>query len=301
MCISEFEHRILKNALTNSNKNIGYDIAYHEIEQQYNQFKKEYQELLQKQARNVNEIQNILSYFNITIALYHFLYTRVIDASFNKKMQVWPNKDKDSLLAILYLLRLMFHDIITLRNLTNVGFDAQFHSISRNLVEKIKIICLSLSDEEFFDVYTGIDKISDSELYNRFTKPKKLDNRIKHIAFQNEEKGSILVARNDIRFCKFLNEEALESRVKLSHSFVHTNNFRQLAHYFNENGKYNLSLKHNSPLEGSNAYRYMCEFVFLSFSYIDTMLSNSMANLKTYDFEKLYTGIYDQYIKDYYR
>lgn len=41
-------------------------------------------------------------------------------------------------LSFLILLRAMIYDLIVLRNLTLVGFDSQYHSISRNFIEKAK-------------------------------------------------------------------------------------------------------------------------------------------------------------------
>lgn len=97
------------------------------------------------------KIEKVVGYFDLSIISYVVLYGYLSDEFMAGKIVIGNMKyDAKYNLSFLILLRAMIYDLIVLRNLTLVGFDSQYHSISRNFIEKSKIFCLCFYDTDFF-------------------------------------------------------------------------------------------------------------------------------------------------------
>ena len=85
------------------------------------------------------EIKKLVGYFDFSITNYVYVYNNLCTGLRSGKYCFGSKKySQDVNFSFLLMLKLLVHDLITLRNLSIIGFDAQFHSMSRNFVEKMK-------------------------------------------------------------------------------------------------------------------------------------------------------------------
>lgn len=246
------------------------------------------------------EIKRIICFFDIIIISYILTY-EYISEEFLKGHVVIGDKKYNSAynIAFAILMRSMTHDLITMRNLVCSGFDAQFHSISRNFIEKSKIFCLCSYDEEFFKNFTQYIDISDESLYKEFTKNSKMDKRLSDIAKKHR-----LQQKNPLSLTVLLDNKTIRDRIEyLGNPFVHSNNFKQMMKYFLENtnkGKaVNLSILHGTvPLAG-NQYKFMCELAYLIFNELLFLIRYNKNNIQE-EAHGAMLEIYGIYIKYFY-
>lgn len=235
-------------------------------------------------------MKKLIGYFDFSIANYIYIYNNLCTALLSGKYCFGNKKyTKDANFSFLLMLKLIIHDLITLRNLSIIGFDAQFHSISRNYVEKMKIFLLCCFDEEFFEVFTGHKKISDKELYYKYTREKMMDKRIEHLVEENPFDPTIIGFTSDM----------LKNRLnKLFHPFVHTNNYRQLLEYYGPKIDISINSKKDDSIK-VRVYKYMCEASILSL--IDIILwSRNDTNIRLDKYLDSIFDVYQEYVKDYY-
>lgn len=240
------------------------------------------------------DIDKFIAFFDISIVNYVRFYECIRDDFLERKIHFGDKKYPDMLnLSFILLFRLMAHDVICLRNLAIQKFDAQFHSISRNFIEKCKIFCLCCYDEEFFENYTQQTKITDDDLYSKFTREGELNKRISKLAKSHNGKPII-------SFAQTLNADSLRSRIKhVCSPFVHTNNYRQIFSYALEGNKVNLSVLHSSNNNSVNTYKFMCEISILF--YIELFWLTVGAIDQTVDtLHRQLIDIYGVYTKKYY-
>ncbi len=246
------------------------------------------------------ETKRIICFFDIIIVSYILAY-KYISEEFLKGNVVVGNKkyNSDYNIAFIILMRGITHDLITMRNLMCSGFDAQFHSISRNFIEKSKIFCLCFYDEEFFKNFTQYTDISDESLYEEFTKNSKMDKRLSDIAKKHR-----LQQKNILSLAVLLDSKKVRDRIKyLGNPFVHSNNFKQMIGYFLENtnkGKaVNLSILHNTvPLAGDRN-KFMCELAYLIFHKLPFMIRYNKNNMQE-EVRWAMLEVYGVYIKYFY-
>ena len=246
------------------------------------------------------EIKRIICFFDIIIVSYILTY-EYISEEFLKGHVVVGNKKYNSAynIAFVILMRVITHDLITMRNLVCSGFDAQFHSISRNFIEKSKIFCLCSCDEEFFKNFTQYIDISDESLYKEFTKNSKMDKRLSDIAKKHR-----LQQKNTLSLAVLLDNKTIRDRIDyLGNPFVHSNNFKQMMKYFLENtnkGKaVNLSILHGTvPLAG-NQYKFMCELAYLIFNELPFLIRYNKNNVQE-EVHWAMLEVYGVYIKYFY-
>lgn len=235
-------------------------------------------------------LRKLVGFFDFSIANYVYIYNRLRLALQSGKY-CFGSKEypKDANFSFLLMLKLIIHDLITLRNLSIIGFDAQFHSISRNFVEKMKIFLLCCFDEEFFEVFTGHKEISDKELYYKYTREKMVDKRIEHLVEENPFDPTIIGFTSD----------TLKNRLnKLLHPFVHTNNYRQLLEYYGPKIDISINSEKDDGIK-VHMYKYMCEASILSL--IDIILwSRNDTNIRLDKHLDSIFNVYQEYMKDYY-
>lgn len=186
-------------------------------------------------------------------------------------------------LSFLILFRAMIHDLIVLRNLTLVGFDSQYHSISRNFIEKSKIFCLCFYDTDFFEHFTKYCECSDEKLYKNYTRDFKLDTRINTIASIHRKnlylKSSMAVT---------LDSKTIKDRVvSMGHPFVHMNNYKQILKYFleeTEDGKSRINLNILNPRPKKfhdHQYALIVELSILIFLSLQDMTNSTIKDINT--------------------
>lgn len=236
------------------------------------------------------EIKKLVGYFDFSIANYIYVYDNLCTGLQSGKYCFGSKKySQDVNFPFLLMLKLLVHDLITLRNLSIIGFDAQFHSISRNFVEKMKIFLLCCFDEEFFEVFTGHKEISDKELYYKYTREKMIDKRIEHLVEEKPFDPTIIGFTSD----------TLKNRLnKLLHPFVHTNNYRQLLEYYGPKIDISINSKKDDGIK-VYTYKYMCEASILFL--IDIILwSRNDTNIRLDKHLDSIFNVYQEYVKDYY-
>ena len=253
-------------------------------------------------ASSHNEkIEKIVGYFDLSIISYVVLYGYLLDEFMVGKIVIGNIKyDAKYNLSFLILLRAMIYDLIVLRNLTLVGFDSQYHSISRNFIEKSKIFCLCFYDTDFFEHFTKYRECSDEILYKNYTKGSKLDNRINVIANVHRKnlylKSSMAVT---------LDSETIKDRVvSMGHPFVHMNNHKQILKYFLEEtesgtNRINLSILNSSPKKfHDHQYALIAELSILIFLSLQDMTNSTIKDINI--LFKTLTQVYGSSYIDYF-
>lgn len=237
------------------------------------------------------DLKKLIGYFDFSIANYIYIYN-VVSAEILKGKYHFGDKKypKDINFSFILMLKLITQDLITLRNLALIGFDAQFHSISRNFVEKNKIFLLCCYDREFFEAFSGYKNISEEDLYKLYTCEKKVNERIKILAkklyFDPTLKG--------------LSNDNLKNRTNiLFHPFVHTNNYKQLLRYYGP--KISIPIyDRKAGVINTLAYNYMCEASILYVTNI-ILWSEEYKTVALDRYFNLILDVYQNYIEDYYK
>jgi|GEM_PF-1266744 len=243
------------------------------------------------------EIMKLIGFMNISIMDYIVLYNCISKNFLKGNLIIGHQEYPYNLnLSFIILLKGMAHDLITLRNLIAKGFDPQFHSISRNFIEKSKILCLCLYDKEFFENFTKYVNISDEDLYNNFTKEAELNKRLSKIAKEHKQKAPHSLAI-------ILKNKTINKGVRnLGNPFVHMNNFSQIMGYFIEDRKkINLSILHNKTPDSIFRYKYVCEASLLIWSSVITSIN--YCDYKGEDLDRVelaWSQIYKVYIDHFY-
>lgn len=240
------------------------------------------------------EVKRLLGFFDSSIANYVLFYDYLRDDFLRGKIHYGDKRYPDIFnLSFILLLRLMIHDIISMRNFVVQRFDAQFHSISRNFIEKCKIFCLCYYDEDFFEHYTKYIDITDEDLYNKYTREGELNKRIHSLAKAHKKNAPV-------SFAITLDSKILKKRVEhLCNPFVHTNNYPQLFMYaLEDKEKINLSVLHSGSGDDLYMYKYMCEAALLFFS--DIFLLTYIDNQLLQDCLSQSLEIYGLYVKEFY-
>lgn len=235
-------------------------------------------------SSNNEKIKKIVGYFDLSIISYVVLYEYLLDEFMVGKIIIGNIKyDAKYNLSFLILLRAMIHDLIVLRNLILVGFDSQYHSISRNFIEKSKIFCLCFYDTDFFEHFTKYCECSDEKLYKNYTRDFKLDTRINTIASIHRKnlylKSSMAVT---------LDSETIKDRVvSMGHPFVHMNNYKQILKYFleeTEDGKSRINLNILNPRPKKfhdHQYALIVELSILIFLSLQDMTNSTIKDINT--------------------
>jgi hypothetical protein len=254
-------------------------------------------------ASSHNEkIEKVVGYFDLSIISYVVLYGYLSDEFMVGKIVIGNTKyDAKYNLSFLILLRAIIYDLIVLRNLTLVGFDSQYHSISRNFIEKSKIFCLCFYDTDFFEHFTKYRECSDEILYKNYTKGSKLDNRINAIANIHRKnlylKSSMAVT---------LDSETIKDRVvSMGHPFVHMNNYMQILGYFVEEtesgaNRINLNILNSSPKKfHDHQYALIAELSILIFLSLQDITNSTIEDINIL-FKTLTQVYYSSYIDYFY-
>ncbi len=240
------------------------------------------------------KIEKLVGFFDYAIANYIYIYNISFAKLQTKKYYFGDKKyPKDINFSFILMLKLITQDLITLRNLSIIDFDAQFHSISRNFIEKMKIFLLCCYDEEFFEVFTGYKTISDEELYKNYTREKKLDERIEHLLEKYPFDPTIIELSND----------ELKNRLdNILHPFVHTNNYKQLLKYYakHRDSKIYMPVKNKNDSNASvQIYKYMCEASILYLINIIIWARNDTKIKLDTHLDEIF-NVYQEYMKAYY-
>lgn len=240
---------------------------------------------------NNTDIKKLIGYFDFSIANYVYIYN-ILSTEILKEKYHFGNKKypKDINFSFILMFKLITQDLIILRNLALIGFDAQFHSISRNFVEKNKIFLLCCYDKEFFEAFSGYKKISEEDLYRLYTCEKKMNERIELLTKKFYFDPTL----------KILTDNNLKNRTNiLFHPFVHTNNYRQLLKYYGP--KISIPI-YNGKNDDLNilAYCYMCEASILYIVNIILWSEEYKAAMLDKHFN-LILDVYQNYIDDYYK
>jgi hypothetical protein len=270
-----------------------------DFEIEYRTFSESFGHILQKTDSKRGGDNLLIAYFDVSVILHLTLYDKVIESLLSTGLQVWPTDDENSNLSVVLLIKLIAHDLISLRNFVAIQFDWQFHALSRNYFEKLKILTLCLVDQDFFNNYTGLTNISEEDLYRNYTSHKKLDDRLNSVT-RKDLAPELNKLDPLFDLCRLLCSDTITAGFERGHIFVHTNNFLQIAKYYLEDGRINLSPLNNFSLKYSASKALACEMSLLSYISLAFYLHIRFKLNNSGIFHKHAVNIYGQYIKDYY-
>lgn len=242
------------------------------------EFKVQYKNLLSEKKWNDEMLDFYIAELDMILTSFNLLYNNVTKNTLNGNINN---------LAIIYILRFIFHDILTIRNLWIARFEFQINYIFRTLLEKIDIVTLLLFDKNFWDYYIkNITKLSNKELYHKFLKPSKIKERIQknyQSILDDEAKTWIMFARIDKDYYRLRLNWRIEEIYSKTSKFIHSNNFQDFINYYAEfhesNLTFNISLLHNSSNNLYNTLSFITEYLLIIFPY----LRKSIYSWKDYD------------------
>ncbi len=212
-----------------------------------------------------SEKDNLSLYFQITIVSYILAYKTLVQLLLEYKKNstniLYHDMPVDSMIAIAILFRLIIHDLATLFYVYRMGLDAQFHVISRTVIEKMTELSLCINDIDFFKNFTRVTNISDTSLYKKYTKPEVMRERLISLSTTVRPYSTVAI----------LSGSKVSHRIsQLGHPFVHTNNLSQLgSYYISENGWVDLSVTNGRSGKDLATYQFMCE---LPMVYLQTFI-----------------------------
>ncbi len=167
-------------------------------------------------------------------------------------------------------------------------FESQFNATFRNAIEKMMLLSLVCFDYEFAREYIFHDnqELSQKNRYYKFLSPSKLLKRIQvnyEKILQKEKENDTILGRIDKElYGFFLNPRVEEVKSFLSH-FTHTHDMNQILHYYSEEGKFDLSLKHGASSFLSHRIDYCLEFLLWFFTKITAISFHKNSEHRIYD------------------
>ena len=249
--------------------------------------------------------------FDLILMQYIELYNNLKSPNIAKNI-LYPNKENNQYLylSMLLLFKSFIHDFITLRNCYVSKFEAQFNSIFRNLFEKFKIFILCIYDLDFAQKYVFNNlKETNRVRYNKYLSPRKINKRLN----DNIEK-----IKKSIKTNKLINmsmslalssyklfNDITKDIYSINSLFIHYNDGNELLKYYNEEGKYNISLYNGCSKYFKFRINYAIEALliyFFSFQiYYQDVIIDDNINKKSYliMIEFLSHVIENNYKKDY--
>lgn len=235
---------IVKNKI--KNKEEGKDIIlYHDVIFLINDYKEELGSLLienEDKDLNVEEIDFI-------IVLFCSIYDSWKDFLFSKKFL----DEKLGLTSVL-LFKEILGDFISIRNLYVLGLENSQNSISRNLLEKFRILFLINCDLEFREEYIhNKSKLTSKNLYNYYTRPFQIKKRLKNY-FKNSKNSLLSMA------CEALSSERTEQTYSLLSKFTHSNETNFMFKYYLKENKYDVSFSNYRSDYSKARIDYLKEF-----------------------------------------
>ena len=248
-----------------------------------------------------NQDDSLGSYFRITtvsyILVYEVLTKLLLKYRKNNTNILYCDMPVDSMVVIAILFRLIIHDLATLLYTYRMKFDAQFHVVSRTIIEKMTELSLCINDVDFFKNFTKVTNISDTSLYKKFTKPEVMRKRLIDLSAVVEPYSTVAI----------LSSKKVSHRIsQLGHPFIHTNNLSQLSSYYlNENGWIDLSATNGRSGKNLAVHQFMCELLMLYLQdFILEMEINFLAKSETQEFNYIQDSlfkVYDKYIGIFYK
>ena len=175
-------------------------------------------------------------------------------------------------------------------------FENQFNAIFRNLTEKVEVLFLFMHDYEFSkEILFNDSNRTDSELYHKLTKQKKIKERIE----DNLKKINLDQYLKSVY--GFLNESNLKTSYELSSLFIHTNNLNGIFKYYIEKDGLNIDPRHNSGSYLNYRLDFAIEYILLVYSHLyESLKIKGVQNLSKKNLELIY-GYYRVIIEDKYK
>lgn len=219
--------------------------------------------------------------FDLILMQYVELYLNLKGPDIAKNL-TYPNIANNQFLylTMLMLFKNFIHDFIALRNCYTCNFEAQFNSTFRNLFEKFKIFVLCMYDKDFIQEYTfNTSKLSSKERYDKYFSPKKINKRINDNI--NKLKQSINTHNKIYMSTSFaliaykLFNDITREVYKVNSLFVHYNDGNELLKYYDEGGKFNISLYNGASKYFKYRVNYAIESLVVYFSHFQDFFESA--------------------------
>jgi len=275
----------IHNAVNNYNKTWDNDISYDSLTTKISEFVRENNLLLLDPVWEDEDIDYRIYQYDMILMIYNDLLKVSTAALLDKETKLFYEDNYD--IGIVYQLKLIYHDLLTLRNLFNQQFEAQFIVISRSVIEKIRILFVVLTDIEFGKkIILNTCNYTSKERYYKLYKPQKIIEKIRDC--DDEDLKELI---------KTLVDPRINDLYSLQSTFVHSDIFELIKYNLNSEKGINIS-----PLKNASKYilarsDYMTELFILMFPAIQIKLSSNKDNRQL---GKFIISYYEAYVKDMY-
>ena len=276
----------IQKAIKHYNETFSKDISYESLTAKISDFKKDNSRLLLDTIWDDEDIEFRIYQYDMILMIYNELLNVSTNALLNKDIKLFYEDNYD--IGIIYQLKLIYHDLLTLRNLFNQQFEAQFLVISRSVIEKLRILFLVLGNIEFGKkIIWNTCNYSSKDRYYKLYKQKKIIEKLREC---DDQKYKNLI--------NILIEEDVNDLYSLQSMFVHSDIFELIKYNIHKEKGINIS-----PLKNASSYilarsDYMTEMFIILFPAINYKLSSIKENLI---YGKFIPSYYIAYIDDMYK
>lgn len=277
--------RIIK-AVSYYNKKWGDDISYESLTSKISVFTRKNNLLLLGPVWDDEIIKSRIYQYDMLLMIYNDFLEKSINKLLDKDKILFYEDNYD--IGIVYQLKLIYHDLLTLRNLFNQQFEAQLIVISRSVIEKLRVLFVMLIDIEFGKkLIWNTCNYSAKDRYYKLYQPKKIIDKLRDCNDQNFK-----------QLLEILVNERINDMYSFQSSFVHSDIFQLL--YYNINSENGINI---SPLKNASDYilhrsDYMTELFIVTFPVLHIKLN---ANNDDILFKHFILSYYDAYVKDMYK
>jgi hypothetical protein len=208
--------------------------------------------------------KNIIDELDFLISQYYLIYNEILISK--EKIKIFHNEydDRNYTNGILFYIKMLFHDIITSRNLIIFKYESQLKSTLRNLMEKSRILVLLLYDVKFAGEFIFNDSnFSVKERYYKLLKPSKILKRIElnyeyiKLNFNKIPRNNLITYTMAETFYKLFLDRSYEIAYDDFSKFTHYNDFNSIFFHHSNNNRVNMSLYENSSPYFENLYKFI--------------------------------------------
>ncbi|MCW7490921.1 hypothetical protein [Leptospira meyeri] len=248
-----------------------------DFEEDLSSFRHYFQDFLLPSAKKENSFANTIDEIDFLLSQYYLIYSELLTSKQNQEMFQNDTDKRNYYSGVLFSVKMIFHDIIIIRNLVIIKYESQLKSVLRNLIEKSRILVLILYDREFAKEFLFNDSnLSEKERYFKLLKPSKIFKRIENNYNNLDQKRNEALKNEPLSLvmAKEMYHLFSDNSIQLAYDdfskYIHYNDFETIFYHHAEKNRINMSLYQNS----SPYFEELFNFIIIRISKIAYLLTN---------------------------